>query len=192
MFCTRALTNPAMVWSRPDESTALPRARPPAARMIMVHGKLLKSSLVRIPVPKNNTIGIKAMTPMSPKTDSSDLEAHQRPIVMRVTTITKICVAVVRSLMDRIGAIEVPWDGLNVTSNRSQMRRMDTTPTGMTMKNHCGHVGAGVMMPMATTFCGEAIGESMPPMLDARAMPMITAFDMFESGGRVRSIGCLG
>jgi hypothetical protein len=48
----------AMVWRRPEELTALPRARPPAARMMMVHRKLLKSSLVRMPVPKNRTIGM--------------------------------------------------------------------------------------------------------------------------------------
>lgn len=61
----------AMVCSRPELFTAFPNARPPAARMMMVHKKLLKSSLVKIPVPKNRAIGMIAMTPMSPKTLSS-------------------------------------------------------------------------------------------------------------------------
>ena len=61
----------AMVWSKPEESTALPRERPPAARIIIVQRKLLKSSLVKIPVPKNSTMGMIATTPMSPKTLSS-------------------------------------------------------------------------------------------------------------------------
>ena len=62
-----SVTVAAIVCNNPDEDTALPRESPPAARMIMVHRKLLKSSFVRIPVPKNATIGMIATTPMSPK-----------------------------------------------------------------------------------------------------------------------------
>ncbi|KAI6853352.1 SPX domain-containing protein [Hortaea werneckii] len=54
----------AMVVRRPEEVTALPRARPPAARMMMVQRKLLKSSLVRMPVPKKARRGKMAMTPI--------------------------------------------------------------------------------------------------------------------------------
>ena len=68
---TWAVIDMAIVLSRPELLTALPRARPPAARMIIVHRKLLKSSFVKIPVPKKSTIGIMAMTPMSPKICSS-------------------------------------------------------------------------------------------------------------------------
>lgn len=39
-------------------------------------------------------------------------------------------------------------------------------------------------------FWGEAIGESIPPILEARAMPRISALDIWESDGRLRSIGC--
>lgn len=60
-----------MVCSNPEEDTALPSESPPAARMMMVQRKLLKSSLVSIPVPKKATMGIIATTPMSPKTFSS-------------------------------------------------------------------------------------------------------------------------
>lgn len=69
--CTRTVMASVTVCRRPDELTALPRDRPPAARMMIVQGKLLKSSFVRIPTPKKRTIGMMAMTPMSPKTFSS-------------------------------------------------------------------------------------------------------------------------
>ena len=68
---TFSVIAPAMVLRRPDEVTALPKDRPPAARMIMVQRKLLKSSFVRIPVPKKRTIGMIATIPISPKSHSS-------------------------------------------------------------------------------------------------------------------------
>ena len=71
MPSTFSVIVPAIVWSRPELLTAFPSDKPPAARMIMVQRKLLKSSLVRMPVPKKRTIGMIATTPMSPKTCSS-------------------------------------------------------------------------------------------------------------------------
>lgn len=68
---TNSVIAPATVSNRPEDSTALPRQRPPAARMMMVQRKLLKSSFVSMPVPKNRTSGIMAMTPISPKVFSS-------------------------------------------------------------------------------------------------------------------------
>lgn len=38
-------------------------------------------------------------------------------------------------------------------------------------------------------FCGDAIGESIPPMFEARAIPRMRALDISESAGRLRSIG---
>ena len=70
------------------------------------------------------------------------------------------------------------------------MRRIEMVPIGRAMKNQTPQEGCGVMIESATIFCGEAIGESMPPMLEARAMPRIKAFDIWESAGRLRSIGC--
>lgn len=61
----------AMLLRRPEEFTALPRDKPPAARMMMVQRKLLKSSLVRMPVPKKRTMGMMATIPISPKSHSS-------------------------------------------------------------------------------------------------------------------------
>jgi hypothetical protein len=40
-------------------------------------------------------------------------------------------------------------------------------------------------------FCGDAMGEAAPPMLDARAIPRSSAFVMLESAGRLRRMGCL-
>ena len=66
---------------------------------------------------------------------------------------------------------------------------IEMAPTGMTTKNHWSQVGAGCMMPMATTFWGDAMGDNIPPMFEAKAIPIITALDMFESEGNVRSMG---
>ena len=71
MSCTLLVMDSAIVCSRPEELTAFPRDRPPAARMMIVQRKLLKSSLFKMPVPKKSTIGIIAMTPISPKIGSS-------------------------------------------------------------------------------------------------------------------------
>ena len=61
----------AAVCNNPELLTALPSASPPAASMMMVQRKLLKSSFVKTPVPKNSTIGMRATTPMSPTTPAS-------------------------------------------------------------------------------------------------------------------------
>jgi len=38
-------------------------------------------------------------------------------------------------------------------------------------------------------FCGDAMGESIPPIFEASAMPRMRALDIGESDGRLRSIG---
>jgi hypothetical protein len=88
-----------------------------------------------------------------------------------------------------MGTIVVPLPGRNEIKSKTHMRRIELTPTGMVMKNQVPHDGPDFISPTATIFCGDAIGESIPPMLEARAMPRIKAFDMFESAGRLRSIG---
>lgn len=110
-------------------------------------------------------------------------------MVARHTIDTNHCRPVNRSLTGRIGTIVVPLPGWNVVRRRIQINKIDTMPTGITTKNHWPQVGAGSMIPSATMFWGEAIGESIPPMLEARAIPIITALDMLESVGRLRSIG---
>jgi hypothetical protein len=38
-------------------------------------------------------------------------------------------------------------------------------------------------------FCGEAMGDAAPPMLDAKAIPRRSALVMLESAGRLRRMG---
>jgi hypothetical protein len=45
------------------------------------------------------------------------------------------------------------------------------------------------MYSMAMIFCGELIGDAIPPTLDAKAMPRIKHFANDELGGSVRRIG---
>ena len=68
---THCVMCPAIVCNKPEEETAFPNASPPAAKIMIVQRKLLKSSFVRMPVPKNRMIGMIATTPMSPKIPSS-------------------------------------------------------------------------------------------------------------------------
>ena len=70
-----------------------------------------------------------------------------------------------------------------------QIRRMEMMPTGNAMKNQVPQVGGGFIIWMATMFCGDAIGESIPPMFDASAMPRMRALDICESEGKFRSMG---
>lgn len=109
-FSTRAVICSASVFNRPEDLTAFPNERPPAARMMMVQRKLLKSSFVRMPVPKNKASGMIAITPMSPSAGSW-CEKHHNAIVMSVTTLINHWIPVKGSLMERIGTIFVPLDG---------------------------------------------------------------------------------
>lgn len=90
----------------------------------------------------------------------------------------------------RIGTIVVPLLGLKVTRRSSQIRRMEIMPTGRTMKNQINHEGFGSMFWRAIMFWGDAMGDSIPPILEARAIPRIRALDIWESDGRLRSMGC--
>lgn len=69
------------------------------------------------------------------------------------------------------------------------MKRMERTQTGMATKNQLPQLGSGRMFCMAIIFCGEAMGEAAPPMLEARAMPRMSALENSESDGRLRSSG---
>ena len=70
------------------------------------------------------------------------------------------------------------------------MSSMATMQTGKATKNQIPHEGAGRMFCNAIMFWGEAIGEAMPPKLQASAMPRIRAFEKLESVGRLRRSGC--
>ena len=142
----------AIVCKRPEEETALPRDRPPAARMMMVQRKLLKSSFVRMPVPKNRTMGMMATTPMSPNTFSSWCVTHQRAIVQTVTMLMNHCTPVKRSFMGRSGTIVVPLPGWKVASRSSQISSIEMIQTGRATKNHCSQLGWGCMFWRAIIF----------------------------------------
>ena len=70
------------------------------------------------------------------------------------------------------------------------MRRTEIMQTGRATKNQMPQLGWGRMFWRAIMFCGEAIGEAAPPMLDARAMPSMRALEKLESEGRLRRSGC--
>ena len=70
------------------------------------------------------------------------------------------------------------------------MSRTEMMQTGRAMKNQIPHDGCGRMFCSAMMFCGEAIGEAMPPRLQARAMPRMRALLKLESLGRLRRRGC--
>ena len=193
----------AIVCRRPELETAFPKLRPPAARMMMVQRKLLKSSLVRMPVPKNRTMGMIAITPMSPKKWSSWWEKHQRTMVPSVTVLMNHWTPVKGSLTGRMGTMVTPLKG-KVTTNSSQMNTMVIMHTGNAMKNHVPQLGFGSIFCSAIMFCGDAmivslihhcfenclpIGDAAPPMFDARAIPKSRALVKDESAGRLRRRG---
>jgi len=155
----------------------------------MVQRKLLKSSLVRMPVPKKRTMGMMATTPMSPKTCCSWCDMHHRMIVTRVTMLMNHCVPENLSFMGRIGTMVVPLPGWKVTRSKTQMRNIDMMQIGSAMKNHTPHEGCGRIFWRAMIFWGEAMGEAAPPMFEASAMPRIKALENSESDGRLRRSG---
>lgn len=66
---------------------------------------------------------------------------------------------------------------------------MEIMQIGSATKNHAPHPGCGFMFWRAIRFCGEAMGEAAPPILELRAMPRMSAFDILESEGKLRKIG---
>ena len=61
--------------------------------------------------------------------------------------------------------------------------------TGRAIKNQTSQLGSGLIFSRAMMFCGEAMGDAAPPILDARAIPKISALEKLESEGRVRRRG---
>lgn len=142
---TRSVISSATVSNKPEDSTALPRQSPPAARMMMVQRKLLKSSFVSMPVPKNTTSGIMAITPISPKVFSSWWLTHHRTMVSNVMNVINHCTPVYLSFTDRMGTMTVPRPGRNVTSRIIHIRKIEMIQTGREIKNHVPQLIAGDM-----------------------------------------------
>ena len=99
------------------------------------------------------------------------------------------CTPVNLSFIGRMGTMLVPLPGWKVTRSNTQIRRMEIMQTGSAMKNQTPQLGWGRMFWRAIMFCGEAMGEAAPPMLEARAMPRIRALEKSESEGRLRRRG---
>ena len=186
---TRSVIASAMACNKPELFTAFPSARPPAARIMIVQRKLLKSSLVSIPVPKKRTIGMMAMTPISPNTPSSWWLIHQSAIVASVTKEMKYWIPVNLSFIGRMGTIVVFLPGWKVMRSSTQIMRMVRIQTGKATKNQIPHPGGGAMFCNAMRFCGEAIGDAAPPMFEDRAIPRSRALVMLLSDGRLRRMG---
>lgn len=142
----------AIVCRSPEEVTAFPRQSPPDARMMMVQRKLLKSSFVRMPVPKNSTRGRMAITPMSPNVLSSWWLTHHRHIVPIVTMVMNHWMPVNLSFTGRMGMIVVPRLGLKVIRRRTQMARIERMQIGNAIKNHIPQLMAGSMFCNAMIF----------------------------------------
>ena len=80
---------PVMLFKRPDESTAFPKAIPPIAKITTDQSIEFQSSFVKIPVPKKARIGKIAITPISPTKDSMLLSMHHKKMVSKVMNMIK-------------------------------------------------------------------------------------------------------
>ena len=74
-------------------------------------------------------------------------------------------------------------------SSPSQIMKLPTMHRGTATINHCAHDGGGDMFWMAMMFCGDEMGDAMPPKLEAKAIPRIRHEPNVESTGSVRKIG---
>jgi hypothetical protein len=83
----------------------------------------------------------------------------------------------------------VPRPGWKVINKNTQISRIEMMHTGSATKNHTPHDGSGCMFCKAIRFCGDAMGDAAPPMLDESAMPMSSALVISESAGRLRRMG---
>ena len=69
------------------------------------------------------------------------------------------------------------------------MRKTEMKQTGSAMKNHVNQLGSGFMRSSAMMFCGEAMGDAIPPTHAARAIPRMRDLENSESPGRFRRMG---
>ena len=109
-----------------------------------------------------------------------------------VTTVTPLmnhCTPVNLSFIGRIGTIVVPFPGWKVIRSSTQIRRMEIMQTGRATKNQTPQLGWGRIFWRAIMFCGEAMGEAAPPILEARAIPRMRALEKLESEGKLRRSG---
>ena len=170
MICVAIVTN------SPELITALPKVVPPMAKTTIVHKKLLKSSLVNRPVPNNATIGKIDMIPISPKTPFRVFAKHHSTMVIQVTMTMYHCLTVNGSETGWIFKIFTVGSIGKLNNKMIQIPKMQRTETGIATMNHVVHDGVGFIIPIDMMFCGDAIGEDIPPMFEANAIPKINDF----------------
>lgn len=130
------------------------------------------------------------MIPISPKMPVIREAMHQRKMVRTEMEMMNHCTPENLLSMVLMGTRWVFLElQLNVINKKIQMSNNDKTQTGNAMTNHWPHEGCGSMAPMAIMFWGEAIGEAIPPTLDARAIPKIRALMNWEPLGNVLNNG---
>jgi hypothetical protein len=79
--------------------------------------------------------------------------------------------------------------GLKVINKSTQINRIEIMHTGIEMKNHATQEGAGCIFSKAMMFWGDAIGEAIPPIFEAKAIPRISAWEKGLFAGRFRKRG---
>lgn len=62
---------------------------------------------------------------------------------------------------------------LKVKSSKIHISRILTMQTGIDMMNHSIQDGGGDMRPNEKMFWGDEIGDDIPPIFEARAIPRI-------------------
>ena len=69
------------------------------------------------------------------------------------------------------------------------MKKIEVEATGIEPANQPNQEIGGFMYSRAMRFWGEEIGEAIPPMFEARAIPRMSDFEKGDLAGRVRRIG---
>lgn len=69
------------------------------------------------------------------------------------------------------------------------MKKMEVEATGMDTANQPSQEMGGFMYSRAMRFCGDEMGDAIPPMLDARAIPRMSALEKDDLEGSVRRMG---
>lgn len=128
-----------------------------------------------MPTPKKITIGISATTPASPKNKLAG--SIQSIIVVIVTTSTRMRLASDTSFSV---CVLTTCKGMNETSSNGFQTTITIIHAAITVKvtignatptHYANETFAKLSTLIATAFCGDAIGDNIPPMLHANAKP---------------------
>lgn len=70
------------------------------------------------------------------------------------------------------------------------MKKIEVEATGIETANQPSHEMGGFIYSNAIKFCGEEMGEAIPPIFDASAIPRMSDLEKGDFAGSVRKIGC--